>query len=276
MSSKKENPNRACYGEWAFVAGAAEGVGAAFSEVLAQNGISLVMVDIKQEVLRDVALRLQAKYGIQTREAVLDLVEKKEAVAKCMELIREKRCRLLVYVPAYSQIKPFTDHSGNELDRYIGLNINTPLHLIHEFSRDHMDEKKAGIILMSSLAGMIGPRYSGPYAGTKAFSITLAESLFYELKEKNIDILTCCAGPIDTPTFWSSKPVIRGNWPGVSSPMLVAEQALKNLGKKPVCILGWKNSVSFFLLTRIFSRGFAVKIVAKSMKKMYPRFRENK
>ena len=74
---------KASYGGWALVAGAAEGIGEAFSTALAKRGMNLVMVDLNAKVLNDLAGKLKETHGIMTKEIVLDLSEK-DAWQKCM------------------------------------------------------------------------------------------------------------------------------------------------------------------------------------------------
>jgi short-subunit dehydrogenase len=256
------------YGKWALVAGAAEGIGAAFAEALAKKGINLAMVDIKPDKLAELSSKLEEKYFITTKQIIKDLSEP-DAAAVCMDLIKDIDCRLLVYTPAYSKVKEFLRNSSDELDKYIDLNSRTPIHLVHSFIKSLKDRKPAGIILMSSLAGMIGPPFSAPYAATKAFNIVMAESLCSEFRQKGIDITVCCAGQTSTPTYWSSNPSSTGNWPGVMYPIDVAGYALKNLGRKTICIPGWKNRLSYFLLTRFFPRETAAGLIGNSMKGIY-------
>jgi uncharacterized protein len=268
MPELLNNVNLNRYGEWALVAGAAEGIGEAFTEALAKMGMNLVIVDSNREAMHILAEKMREPNSIKIIEIKQDLSEK-EAWMNCMKAIRDLDCRLLIYTPAYSKIKGFLSNSPDELDKYIDLNARTPIHLVHAFISSVKDKKPAGMILMSSLAGLIGPPYSAPYAATKAFNIVLGESLCSEFRGKGIDITVCCAGQTSTPTYLSSTPSKTDNWPGVMDPLDVAEYALKNLGKKAICIPGWKNRVSYFLLTHLFSRKTAAKIVCNSMKGLY-------
>ena len=269
MADSATKDIRKRYGDWALVAGAAEGIGASFSELLARRGINLVMVDNKQEKLTDLAGEIRTRFDIQVVEKLIDL-SSRDAANDCIRVMAGLDCRFMIYIPAYSPVKPFSQNSEIELDQYLDLNARTPLHLISLFLRSIEKKRPAGIIMMASLAGLIGPRWSGPYGATKAFNIVLAESLFAEFHDQKIDMIACCAGITDTPTFQSSNPKIKSSWPGVSKPELVAEYALKKLGKQPVCIPGWKNRVSFFFLQRIFTRKRSLKIVADAMRKIYP------
>lgn len=52
------------YGEWALVAGASEGLGAAFAEQLAGRGMNVLLLARREELLTELAGRLTAEYGI--------------------------------------------------------------------------------------------------------------------------------------------------------------------------------------------------------------------
>jgi short-subunit dehydrogenase len=257
------------FGEWALVAGAAEGIGAAFSTLLAGNGMNLIMADNKGPALNSLADELEQNFRIRTIRFHRDL-SVENAGNECLREAGDIDFRLMVYVPAFSRVGKFPEYSAEEIDRFLSLNIKTPVQMVHSFLQKRQKEKTCGIILMSSLAGMLGPALVAPYAGTKAFTIAFSESLFYELKEEGVEILACCAGPTSTPTYWSSNPGKRNTMIEVMEPSDVAEYALRMLGRKPVCIPGWKNRMSYLLLTRILCRKFAARIVSNSMKTMYP------
>jgi short-subunit dehydrogenase len=232
--------------------------------------INLALVDIKSEALRETADRMAGKYQVLTRCLVRDLSERESWIA-CMDLIRDLDCRLLIYVPAYSPVRSFFGNTAAELDRYLHLNSLTPLHLVHAFAERNRGKGRSGIVLMSSLAGLIGPRFVAPYAATKAFNIVLAESLFHELKSSGIEITACCAGPTSTPTYWSSLPDGQATKPDVMGPEPVAACALKNLGKKAICIPGRKNQFFFFILLHLLPRAVASSLVSREMARMYQR-----
>jgi uncharacterized protein len=263
------------YGSWALVAGAAEGLGEAFSTVLAMAGVNLVMADIKAASLEKLAAVLAGQYGVKTDTLVIDLSEE-NAWMRCMEKVSEHGCRLLIWNAAYSHVRPFTEHSHEVLDKFVNVNARNVIHLVSAFVRSMSNERMsneqwggAGILLMSSLSGVIAPPLVAPYAATKAFNIKLAESLFYELKPLNIRISACTAGITSTPKFWESKPLFGIFKPKIMEAGSVADFALRNLGRKPAITPGWQNRFSYFLLTRIFPKSLSLKIVSGTMQKMY-------
>jgi short-subunit dehydrogenase len=256
------------YGDWALVAGAAEGIGAAFSKNLAVRGMNIIMVDKEQGKMNETAMTLKKEYNVEVVEMCLDLSD-----IAVMDIIIKKLselgCRLLIYNAAYGPVKKFLDNTKDELNYYIDLNSRMPLHLIHQFLQIIPKDQKAGILLMSSLAGLWGTLLVSPYGATKAFSYNLAEGLHYELKDKGIDVMACCAGATDTPNYRNTRPKKSLLGPTVMAPQKVAEKALKKLGKKAVFIPGFANQLTNFLLTRILPRSKSAQIMNSVMFSMY-------
>ena len=106
------------FGPWAIVAGAAEGLGEAYSEALAKRNVNLVMVDNQLTTMEELSQKLEKTYGIETIQLHLDLSEK-ETVEKIMSATKTLNVGLLIYNAAYSLIKPFTEHTPEELDTFI-------------------------------------------------------------------------------------------------------------------------------------------------------------
>ena len=67
------------YGPWALVAGASEGLGAAYAEALARRGLNLVLVARRLELLQALAARLTEQCGINVRCLPLDLSQREAA-----------------------------------------------------------------------------------------------------------------------------------------------------------------------------------------------------
>jgi short-subunit dehydrogenase len=81
--------------------------------------------------------------------------------------------------------------------------------------------------------------------------------------------MACCAGATDTPNYRSTKPKKNLLGPTVMSPHQVAEKALKKLGKKPMYIPGFMNQITYFFLTRVFTRSFSTRLMNRTMAKIY-------
>ncbi len=257
------------YGNWALVAGAAEGLGEGFCTQFAAQGFNIILVDQNPTSMHELAIRIKCDYHVQTMELELNLATR-NAAESCMSAIASTNCRLMVYVAAWSRVCRFTELNHAELDGFLSVNTRTPLHLVHGFAnRLISSHQTGGIILVSSLAGLIGPQYVATYAATKSFSIRLTEALHEELKNNGIDISVCCAGTVSTPTYWKSKPSFDQMKPPVMEPAGVAAYAVENLGKKIISIPGRTNRLQYFFLMNLIPRRVAHLLVNNAMKKMY-------
>lgn len=258
------------YGSWCLVAGAAEGLGRAFARVLAKRGMDLILVDRQKKLLESLAQQLTGSYGIRVKTLHTDLASKM-AVGLLMEEIHSTECRMIVYNAAFSMVQRFMQNSHSQLDRYVQVNIRTPLQLIHGFCKSHASgrEKRKGILLMSSLAGSWGSRLLGPYGGTKAFSHILAEALYYELKGEGFDVLACIAGATATPGYLASLPRGESKPGSVMEPDTVVRAALGALGKRPFVIPGFKNKLVYFLMTRVLPRRASLRMMNRAVGNRY-------
>ena len=255
------------YGSWACVAGAGEGLGEAFSIGLAQRGFYLILIDKDADKLNGVRNKLLQKYDIEILLLTLDLSDR-NCLDEISSSLENKKCRFMVYNAAYGPVKPFLSNTPKELDLYLKVNMETPLHLAHRFA--HLNQKnQAGLLLISSLAGFRGTQFVVPYAATKAFTWNLAEGLHYEFRDTLMDFSVCCPGPVDTPNYRSTKPKKTFVTPTSMKPELVAEEALNKFGKKLFIIPGISNKIAHFILNRILPRKISSFIHNAAMKKMY-------
>lgn len=257
------------YGPWALVAGAGEGLGAAFCRSLARRGLNIILVDVKTDPMVKLSQELEAKADIQCLTIPLDLNEQ-ETVGQLLEIMQHKDCKLLVYNAAHGPVQAFLDNTPKELDRHLQINARTPLHLVYGFAQHLVKHQKTGgIILMSSLAGLFGTQLVATYGATKAFNYNLGEALFHELKPHGIDVLACCAGAMDTPNYQNTNPRYGLLKPKVMKPKKVSEKAVKTLGKKGLVIPGFSNRLNYFILSRLLPRPVASRLFNRTMKKMY-------
>jgi len=261
------NALRDKYGAWACVVGSAQGLGLAFAENLAKRGFSLILIDIDQQRLDETCTLLKSKYQSETSSLHLDLEDQSTATVIADEM-KKYQCRFMVYNAAFGPVKPFLVNSAEELHRYIAVNVETQLHIIHQFIKQGVS-KPAGIMMISSLAGFRGTQYVIPYAATKAFIWNMAEGLHYEFKNTALDVSVCVAGATDTPNFRSTNPRVSFLSPMARNPHLVAEESLRRFGKQLFIVPGFGNKFAHFLLNRILPRSIASKLHNYTMCKMY-------
>ena len=257
------------YGKTAMVAGASEGIGAAYATALAGEGMDLILVARRMIPLQELAGRLQKQYQIEVTCISSDL-SASNATDQILEELNGKEINLLVYNAAQPYIGPFITNTFENHAQMAQVNMLTPLNMMHVFGKKMLSRNKGAIILMASLAGFQGSGYLTMYAATKAFDRVLAESLWYEWKKDGVDVMACCAGSTSTPNFKSSKPEKTGLFaPKVQSPEQVVSECFLRLGKQPSFISGTGNKVASFIMQKLLPRKMAITIMGDTTKKMY-------
>lgn len=257
------------YGRKALIAGASEGLGAAFSEFLAGTGLDLVLVARRKNVLESFASSLREKYNTQLNTVCCDL-SSPDALDKLMHAVDLSGIDILVYNAALSFIGNFESDSPEHLMQIATANMITPLKLVRVVSEEMLKRGRGAVILMSSLAGFQGSGFLSAYAATKAFNRVLAEGLWYEWKEKGVDVIACCAGATATNNCKLTNPGKTGLFaPAVQSPEEVVIECFAQLGKKPSVVTGSGNKLANFLMQRLIPRKTAVRIMGNTTRKIY-------
>jgi uncharacterized protein len=257
------------YGPLALVAGASEGIGAAFSRFLAEAGMDLILVARKQEPLYNLADFLKNEFHVNVECLVCDL-SADDATQIVHEFLAGKEISVLVYNAALSHIGPFEQYSAAQHKKIAVANMITPMTLVRHHGENMVRRGKGAVIFMASLAGFQGSGYLATYAATKAFERVLAESLWYEWKTKGVDVLACCAGATSTPNFIRTNPEKKSFFaPRIQTPEEVVSECMKHLGKTPSFIAGRGNRMASFFMQKLLPRKMAINIMGDTTKKMY-------
>ena len=200
---------------------------------------------------------MKEKYPVETVCVPVDLGEYEKVKDRVGAL--KVSVGLLVYNAACCPIGLFEEITEEQLSQVVAVNITTPLLLVKLLSESMIKNRRGGIVLMSSLAGIQGTPRLASYAASKAFNVILAEGLWKELKPHGIDVIASCAGAILTPGYREAQ---RGRAPGTLEAAAVAEETLRMLGKGPVAVPGGVNKAARFLMTRIVPRKLAIAIMS--------------
>jgi short-subunit dehydrogenase len=232
------------YGPWAVVAGASDGVGAAFAEALAARGVNVVLLARRQAVLDQVAAGIGARTGARTRTLAIDLAQPAAAtaIAKATE---DLDIGFLVYCAgADPDFEPFLANPVATAEAMIQRNCTVPVQLCHHFAPSMVERGSGGIVIFGSGAGFAGGPNMVAYAATKAFDMVFAEALWSELHDKGVDVLGLILGKTDTPALRRLE-AERGSTAAADQPLAdaatvdeVVIEAFDNLDNGPTWIVG--------------------------------------
>ena len=257
------------YGTRALIAGASEGLGAAYAHYLAKEGIDLVLVARRKEPLDQLATLLTHQYKIDVQCISCDLSDI-NATGQIEQELKGQDIHILVYNAALSYIGPFEKNSIEHHTQLANANMLTPLQMVQTFGTRMLSKQKGAIVLMASLAGFQGSGFLAAYAASKAFNRIFAESLWFEWKDRGVDIMACCAGATSTPGFIQTNPEKTSFFaPRVQRPEEVVNECFKKLGKRPSIITGRGNRVASFIMQKLMPRKMAIQIMGNTTRKMY-------
>jgi uncharacterized protein len=189
------------YGPWALVAGASDGVGAAFAEGLAERGLNVVLLSRRQAVLDEVAAGISARTGVETRTLAIDLASA-DAAAQIARATADIEIGFLVYCAgADPNFEPFLANSIETAESMVHRNCTVPMQLCHHFAQPMVDRGRGGIVIFGSGAGLAGGPNMVAYGASKAFDMVFAEALWSELHDKGIDVIGLILGKTNTPAL---------------------------------------------------------------------------
>jgi hypothetical protein len=251
------------YGPVALITGASSGIGYAFAENLAARGLDLVLVARRRDRLVAIAAELSRDYGVRATPIAADLSHP-EAPAVVADAAFAFDVGLLVSNAGFSMKG---DHAGNDpeaMTRMLMVNAHAPMQLTRAFMPQLRSRGRGGIVLTSSVEGLIGCPYSAAYSATKALVRTLGEALWAELRDFGVDVLALCPGATDTEGAAKSG-YDMSKVPGALQPAEVASQALDHLADGPVLVTGERYRATFETLTAM-PRREALIAMAKGMK----------
>lgn len=232
-----ETPFRTRYGPWALIAGGSEGLGSAFAHRLAEKGVDLVLVARKPEPLATLAAEIRAAHGREVVTLPLDLTAA-DAGEQVRDAVGDREIGMLIYnAGADNGFGHFVDRPIADAERMVTLNVLTPMRLTRHFLAGMAGRGRGGVVLISSISSCAGSAGNAVYAGSKAFINLLAETLWYEVGDKGVDVLNVIVGLAKTPAMERIGLKFDGAV-FASEPIDLVDETLANLDKGPTLHAG--------------------------------------
>ena len=250
--------------QWAWIAGASEGLGLAFAEELARRGHCLVLFARRGQLLAAQAARLQERHGISTICEVLDLGAA-DLAARLMIHLETAPPSVAIYNAAFAPVGNFIEQPLEHLQRVVDVNVRGPLIWSRVIGESMQRRGQGALIFMSSLAGEQGSPRISTYAASKSFNTILAEGLWAELKADGVDVLVCTAGAVRTPGYQDTA---ASDAPGIMDAAELANVTLDGVGRGPRISPGRINRIAALLLGRWLPRRLAIAVMARNTRSL--------
>ena len=199
--------------QWVLVTGASAGLGLAVARELAgRHGAHLLLVARRGERLQAIAAELGAAFRIEVEVLVADLAIEAE-VAKVAARAKQRGIVAAVLNAGMTKMGPHEALAFDAFKHMLALNVTGTVQLASElvpFFRARADD--AGLLLVSSIAGLIPLPYQAAYAATKAFIGSFGASLGEELAGTKVSITVFAPGGIDTDLVKDAGVTLTGPW----------------------------------------------------------------
>jgi len=220
------------YGPWALVAGASEGLGAAFADECASRGCNVVLIARRAHVLDETAAKIRAAHGVETRVLAADLGSSDigDMVAEATDDIE---VGLFVYNAAAAPMGPFVEVDLAEHIVNIAVNVTTPTVLTHMLAKKMVARGHGGVVLVSSGGALQGMKIFVSYGAAKSYELMLGEGLWDELRDHGVDALAYVVGATATPHFVESTDKDAVEATGAITPEQAALRLFEVLGTGP-------------------------------------------
>ncbi|HVT36731.1 MAG TPA: SDR family oxidoreductase [Nevskiaceae bacterium] len=235
----------------ALITGASSGIGECFASALAAQGLDLILVARSRDKLHATAQALTKDHGVKVAVIAADLAQPGSGAALAAEVAKKHlTVDLLINNAGFGGAGIFHKNEAARDQQMIALNIAAVVDLAHAFLPAMVERGRGGILNVASLAGFQPTPYMTVYGATKAFVLSFSEGLWAEYRDKGIQVMALCPGPVDTPFFEAtgSGAKLRSTVP--RGTMLTAEQVVKE------ALAGFRRGKSFVV------PGMAMKLVS--------------
>jgi len=178
----------------ALVTGASSGIGAIYAERLAARGVDLLLVARDEARLQSAATRLRAEHGVDIEVLKADLTLKADLVTVEQRLRTDPRISLLLNNAGVAAEGPLAGADLDQLERMIQLNVVAVTHLASAAAASFSAAGRGAIINLASVVALIPERFNASYSASKAYVLSLSQSLNAELSGSGVQVQAVLPG----------------------------------------------------------------------------------
>lgn len=198
----------------ALITGASSGLGAEFARQLGPCAGSLVLVARRTDRLEKLRDELQSQHkGLAVHLYVADLAQEEQRRALVDWLPSQGlQVDFLVNNAGLGDHGPFESSDWDRVRAMLDLNISALTHLTHLLVPSMVQNGRAAVLNVSSVAGFFPIPQMAVYSATKAYVTSFSEALAIELRPRGITVTALCPGPVPTEFFdVATRPGDEGN-----------------------------------------------------------------
>ncbi len=184
----------------ALVTGASSGIGKACAEILAKNGINVIIAARRLEKLLEVEKELTKKYQVDILPLRLDVTNKEEVFDFLNNLPKDwQNVEILINNAGLSKgLEKLHDGKVENWEIMIDTNIKGLLYVTKAILPKMVERNSGTIVNIASIAGHETYPGGNVYCATKAAVLHLSKALRMDVLGKNIRVISIDPGMVET------------------------------------------------------------------------------
>ncbi|MGA9519829.1 MAG: SDR family NAD(P)-dependent oxidoreductase [Myxococcaceae bacterium] len=185
---------------WVLVTGASSGLGLHISRQLAhRHKANLVLVARREAKLRELQNELENEAGVEVATVTADLSRIEDVDRVFEEATRGRDLYAAVLNAGVTHFGRHDELTWEGFQQMLATNVQgvvrMSMHLAPYLERQ---KQGGGMLLVSSMAGLVPVAYQSAYSGTKAFLLNYGSGLHHELRDRNVSVTLFAPGGIQT------------------------------------------------------------------------------
>jgi short-subunit dehydrogenase len=179
----------------ALITGASSGIGEALAKCFARDGHQLVLVARSTAKLESLAAALAKEFGVKVSVQTADLAKPGAAEALAGALKRKRiDIDVLVNNAGVLEQGAFTAMPATRHQELLDLNVSSLTAMLAQFLPPMLKRGHGRVLNVASIAAFQPVPTLATYAATKAYVLSLTESLAEELKGSGVTVTALCPG----------------------------------------------------------------------------------
>lgn len=181
----------------AIITGATGGIGKAVTELFIKEGANVLMVDLNEDDLVEVAKQIDSNKLSYLQGDVSNFADNQKAVDLAIERYGGLDI-LIANAGVVGEIHSITDYDESNFDNVMAVNAKGPF-LGLKAAIPALTERGGGsVVITSSVAGLTGAPFLSPYVMSKHAVVGLTKSAAKECAEMNIRVNSVNPSPVET------------------------------------------------------------------------------
>nr|WP_314638630.1 SDR family oxidoreductase [uncultured Pseudomonas sp.] len=178
----------------ALVTGASSGIGAIYAERLAARGFDLLLVARDEERLQAAASKLRAEHVVQVEVLKADLTQKDDVLKLEQRLRSDSSISLLLNNAGVAAEGLLANSDMDQMEKLIQLNVTTVTRLASAAAAAFAKAGRGTIINIASVVALFPERFNATYSASKAYVLSLTQSLNAELDGTGVKVQAVLPG----------------------------------------------------------------------------------